>query len=56
LKPGLLMAHLDVVPVDPETVSLWKYPPFSGFYDSTTDKSRALSFVTCHVSLYTRVT
>ncbi|PWN18969.1 Zn-dependent exopeptidase [Microstroma glucosiphilum] len=30
LKPLLLMAHQDVVPVDPQTVDDWTYPPFSG--------------------------
>jgi carboxypeptidase PM20D1 len=30
LKPMLLMAHLDVVPVDPLTESSWTHPPFSG--------------------------
>jgi carboxypeptidase PM20D1 len=29
-KPILLMAHSDVVPVEPGTVKDWKYPPFSG--------------------------
>jgi len=24
---------IDVVPVNPETVSEWKYPPYSGYYD-----------------------
>ncbi|KAH9962677.1 carboxypeptidase S [Russula dissimulans] len=33
LKPLLLAAHQDVVPVDPETVEQWKYPPYSGYYD-----------------------
>jgi len=33
LKPNLLMAHQDTVPVPPETVSSWKYPPWSGTYD-----------------------
>jgi carboxypeptidase PM20D1 len=28
--PLVLMGHLDVVPVPPETLSEWKYPPFSG--------------------------
>ena len=30
LKPALMMAHLDVVPVDPATESSWSEPPFSG--------------------------
>ncbi len=30
LAPIILMAHQDVVPVDPETVGQWKHPPFSG--------------------------
>jgi carboxypeptidase PM20D1 len=30
LKPVVLMAHYDVVPVDPNTVGSWKQPPFSG--------------------------
>ena len=30
LKPVLLMAHMDVVPVDPATESSWRHPPFSG--------------------------
>jgi len=29
-KPLLLMAHEDVVPVEPGTESRWTYPPFSG--------------------------
>lgn len=33
LKPILLTGHQDVVPVDPTTVSSWKYPPYSGYYD-----------------------
>lgn len=33
LKPTLLMAHQDVVPVAPATVSSWTHPPFSGHYD-----------------------
>lgn len=33
LKPIVFMAHQDVVPVEPETVSSWTYPPFSGFID-----------------------
>jgi carboxypeptidase PM20D1 len=30
LKPILLMAHMDVVPVDATTESTWRHPPFSG--------------------------
>jgi len=30
LKPMLLMAHMDVVPVDPTTESFWHHAPFSG--------------------------
>jgi carboxypeptidase PM20D1 len=30
LKPILLMAHLDVVPIDPDTESSWTHGPFSG--------------------------
>lgn len=33
LKPNLLMAHQDVVPVPKSTVDAWTHPPFSGFYD-----------------------
>ena len=30
LRPLLLLAHLDVVPVEPETIQDWVYPPFAG--------------------------
>ena len=30
LKPILIMAHQDVVPVDPDSLSTWTHPPFSG--------------------------
>ncbi|HEX4326125.1 MAG TPA: M20 family peptidase [Burkholderiales bacterium] len=30
LKPLLLMAHMDVVPVDPASAGAWQQPPFSG--------------------------
>ncbi|KAJ3823013.1 carboxypeptidase S [Lentinula raphanica] len=33
LKPSLLMAHFDVVPVNPDTLSDWAYPPYSGWFD-----------------------
>ena len=33
LRPTLLMAHYDVVPVPASTVDAWTHPPFSGFND-----------------------
>ncbi|PFH51903.1 hypothetical protein AMATHDRAFT_74599 [Amanita thiersii Skay4041] len=33
LKPVLLAAHQDVVPVEPSTQDMWKHPPFSGYFD-----------------------
>ncbi|GBE85034.1 Carboxypeptidase S [Sparassis crispa] len=33
LKPMLLTAHQDVVPVEPLTLDSWVHPPFSGLYD-----------------------
>ncbi|KIO07677.1 hypothetical protein M404DRAFT_136116 [Pisolithus tinctorius Marx 270] len=35
LKPLLLAAHQDVVPVEPTTVDKWTHPPFSGHFDGT---------------------
>jgi Gly-Xaa carboxypeptidase len=35
LKPNLLMAHQDVVPVPDSTYKSWKHEPFSGYYDGT---------------------
>ncbi|OAA56195.1 carboxypeptidase s [Niveomyces insectorum RCEF 264] len=35
LKPILLMAHQDTVPVAEDTLSEWTYPPFSGHFDGT---------------------
>jgi len=54
LKPLLLAAHQDVVPVDPKTVDQWKFPPYSGHYDgesiwgrgSTDDKSGLIGIFT----------
>lgn len=33
LKPTVLMAHQDVVPVEKSTVEQWTHPPFSGEFD-----------------------
>ncbi len=33
LKPTLLMAHQDVVPVPESTIDSWTQPPFAGVYD-----------------------
>ena len=33
LKPTVLMAHQDVVPVPNVTLDAWTYPPFEGIYD-----------------------
>ncbi|KAL5113383.1 hypothetical protein ACEQ8H_008748, partial [Pleosporales sp. CAS-2024a] len=35
LKPNLLMAHQDVVPVPESTVKSWTHPPFDGYFDGT---------------------
>ncbi|KAM0546638.1 hypothetical protein ACHAPJ_010776 [Fusarium lateritium] len=35
LKPTILMAHQDVVPVPESTVSQWKHAPFSGAFDGS---------------------
>jgi len=33
LKPTVLMAHQDVVPVAKATIGQWTHPPYSGYYD-----------------------
>ncbi|KAF1967688.1 carboxypeptidase S [Bimuria novae-zelandiae CBS 107.79] len=33
LKPTVLMAHQDVVPVPDATINQWTHPPFSGYWD-----------------------
>ncbi|SPJ79612.1 related to CPS1 - Gly-X carboxypeptidase YSCS precursor [Fusarium torulosum] len=35
LKPTVLMAHQDVVPVPESTISQWNYAPFSGEFDGS---------------------
>lgn len=37
LKPMILMAHQDVVPVNPKTLDQWTFPAFDGVYDKETD-------------------
>ncbi|SOV01434.1 uncharacterized protein UDID_00977 [Ustilago sp. UG-2017a] len=37
LKPLLMMAHQDVVPVNQGTLDQWWYPPFDGFIDEKTE-------------------
>ncbi|VDB87986.1 unnamed protein product [Peniophora sp. CBMAI 1063] len=54
LKPLLLAAHQDVVPVEQGTVNQWDHPPFSGFFDgeyiwgrgSLDDKSGLIGIMT----------
>lgn len=36
LKPGVLMAHMDVVPVNKDTENLWLYPAFDGVISNDT--------------------
>ncbi|KAA8917764.1 hypothetical protein TRICI_000072 [Trichomonascus ciferrii] len=36
LKPIILMAHQDVVPVVSETIDQWKHEPYSGLFDGST--------------------
>ncbi|CDO73281.1 hypothetical protein BN946_scf185008.g43 [Trametes cinnabarina] len=62
LKPLLLAAHQDVVPVNPDTVDEWNYPPFSGHYDgkrlwgrgSSDDKSGLVGILSTIESLLER--
>ncbi|KAJ2934048.1 hypothetical protein H1R20_g3051, partial [Candolleomyces eurysporus] len=54
LKPILLAAHQDVVPVENSTVGSWTHPPYDGYYDgnriwgrgSSDDKSQLISILT----------
>lgn len=43
LKPLLLTAHQDVVPVEEDTISKWEHPPFEGFSDGKTLWGRGAS-------------
>ncbi|KII87435.1 hypothetical protein PLICRDRAFT_43075 [Plicaturopsis crispa FD-325 SS-3] len=59
LKPVLLAAHQDVVPVDPSTVNDWAHPPYSGYFDgeriwgrgSLDDKSGLIGILAAFESL-----
>ncbi|RDX54257.1 carboxypeptidase S [Lentinus brumalis] len=59
LKPLLLAAHQDVVPVNPDTVDKWTHPPFSGHFDgeriwgrgSSDDKSGLIAILSTIESL-----
>ncbi|KAK7005667.1 Gly-X carboxypeptidase [Favolaschia claudopus] len=54
LKPILLAAHQDVVPVEPRTYGEWTHPPYSGYFDgeqiwgrgSSDDKSGLIGIMT----------
>ncbi|KAJ7511624.1 hypothetical protein B0H11DRAFT_709566 [Mycena galericulata] len=54
LKPVLLAAHQDVVPVEPITYGEWTHPPYSGYFDgdriwgrgSSDDKSGLIGIMT----------
>ncbi|KAK7060895.1 hypothetical protein VNI00_000628 [Paramarasmius palmivorus] len=62
LKPLLLAAHQDVVPVDPKTVDEWTHPPYSGHFDgeriwgrgASDDKSGLIGSLTAIESLLER--
>ncbi|RPD64399.1 carboxypeptidase S [Lentinus tigrinus ALCF2SS1-7] len=62
LKPLLLAAHQDVVPVNPDTVDKWTHPPFSGYFDgeriwgrgSSDDKSGLIAIMSTIESLLER--
>ncbi|KAA1468984.1 carboxypeptidase S [Dentipellis sp. KUC8613] len=62
LKPVLLTAHQDVVPVDANTVGDWIHPPYSGYFDgewiwgrgSCDDKSGLIGSMTAVESLLKR--
>ncbi|KAI0793902.1 carboxypeptidase S [Fomes fomentarius] len=62
LKPLLLAAHQDVVPVNPDTVDEWTHPPFSGHFDgkriwgrgSSDDKSGLIGILSAVESLLGR--
>lgn len=56
LKPLLMMAHQDVVPVNQGTLDQWRHPPFDGFVDKEADvvwgrgSTDAKAWVAAHLS------
>ncbi|EGN95017.1 hypothetical protein SERLA73DRAFT_61542 [Serpula lacrymans var. lacrymans S7.3] len=62
LKPVLIAAHADVVPVEPATADEWINPPYSGYYDgewiwgrgSCDDKSGLIGSLTAIETLLER--
>ncbi|PHH72100.1 hypothetical protein CDD82_6174 [Ophiocordyceps australis] len=60
LKPILLLAHQDVVPVESQESEAWEHPPFDGFYDSdgwlhgrgAVDKSSLTSIMSAFEALF----
>ncbi|KAF8216351.1 hypothetical protein K438DRAFT_1797078 [Mycena galopus ATCC 62051] len=62
LKPILLAAHQDVVPVEPKTYGEWTHPPYSGYFDgeliwgrgSSDDKSGLIGIMTAIETLITQ--
>lgn len=51
LKPVILMAHQDVVPVPQDTLSRWKYPPFEAHFEPETDRLYGRGVSDCKNSL-----
>lgn len=39
----LFLFHPDVVPVHPNTVNEWKFPPYSGYFDGNTFIKRVVT-------------
>lgn len=48
-EPFAIIGHMDVVPVEKETIEDWKYPPFSGHNDGTMIWGRGANDMKCHI-------
>ena len=48
-KPFAILGHMDVVPVDEETINEWKYPPLSGHFDGESVWGRGANDMKNHV-------